>query len=309
VKSALVDETSRLASVDPRVVVLCAEADDALFEKFKAAQPTRYFNTGRAESSTIGLAAGLASSGMLPVVYAPASFVTSRAFEQIKLDVCHHQAPVVIVGADTGLAAATKGPSNLALQDIALMRSLPDMRVLSPADPMELRSCLRAALGENGPTYIRIGKKGESAFFPERPTFSFGVWKQVQQGSRVTLLVTGNLLPVVMKAVAILETTSLCPRVCSCASIKPLDTAALLRYFSRDELVVTIEEHTKLGGFGSAVAEWLADNPTRQPARLLRIGAADNFLPTHGDHAAAREVHELSARAIASAITGYLASR
>jgi transketolase len=187
------------------------------------------------------------------------------------------------------------------------MRTLPGMRVLAPADPMELRSCLRAALSENGPTYIRIGKKGESAIFPERPTFSFGVWKQVRQGTRVTLLSTGNMLHTALKAADILETTSLCPRIYSCASIKPLDTGALLRHFAHDELVVTIEEHSRIGGFGAAVAEWLADNPSRQKADLLRLGAEDSFLHSHGEQAHARETLGLSAAAIASAVTGRLA--
>lgn len=308
-KSAFVDETHRLAEADPRIVVVNAGCDTPLFAKFQEAHPARYYDAGETEPSAICLSAGLAASGLLPVCYAPAASLTAGAFEQIRLDVCYHKVPVVLVGADSGLTAAASGASRVALQDLALMRTLPDMRVLSPADPMELRSCLRAALSENGPTYIRIGKKGESAFFPERPTFSFGVWKQVRQGSRVTLLVAGNLLPVVMKAADLLEKTSLCPRVCSCASIKPLDTAALLRYFSRDELVVTVEEHARAGGFGSAVAEWLADNSTRQQARLLRLGAADSFLPAHGDQHHARDAYELAPAAIATAVSSYLGYR
>jgi len=305
-KSAFVDETNRMAAADPRIVVLCADTDDSLFEKYKESQPSRYFNTGATEPSTICLAAGLASCGLLPVCYAPASFVTSRAFEQIKLDVCYHNMPVVIVGADMGLVSAAKGVAHNALQDITLMRSLPGMRVLSPADPMELRSCLRAALSENGPTYIRIGKKGESAFFPERPTFSFGVWKQVRQGSRVTLLSTGNLLQTVIKAADLLEQTSLCPRVCDCASIKPLDPAALLRYFARDELVVTIEEHFLSGGFGAAVAEWLVDNPGRLQARLLRLGIEDIFPQLQADYAHTRAITGLSAQNIATAVRSFM---
>jgi transketolase len=305
-KNALVSETSLLASDDPRIVVLNADSEDSLFDKFKAAQPGQYYNTSMAGSNTISLAAGLASCGLLPVCYTLAPFVTSRCYEQIKLDVCYHSMPVVIIGADTGLSSAAEGVAFQSLHDIASMRTLPGMRVLAPADPMELRSCLRAALSENGPTYIRIGKKGESAFFPARPTFSFGVWKQVRQGSRVTLLATGSLLSVAMKAADLLEQTSLCPRVCSCASIKPLDTAALLRFFSSDELVVTIEEHTRVGGFGSAVAEWLADTPNRLQARLLRLGTDDNFLHSHSDHSHAREACQLSPAAIASAVSNRL---
>ncbi|MFT3869117.1 MAG: transketolase C-terminal domain-containing protein [Nibricoccus sp.] len=277
-KNALVDEASRLAATEARLVVLNALDEPTLFQKFGSAQPKQLFDTSGERGATIGLAAGLASSGLRPLCVLNASSASSEYLHQIKFDVCYHGLPVVIVGTDTGLSAIAKGESHLALQDIAAMRTLPGMRVLAPADPMELRSCLRAALSENGPTYIRIGAKGESAFFPERPAFSFGVWKQVRQGSRVTLLVTGSLMSAAIRAADILEQTSLCPRVCSCASIKPLDTSALLRYFTKDELVVTIEEHSRIGGFGSAVSEWLTDNSGRQHARLLRLGTEDEFL-------------------------------
>lgn len=305
-KNALVDEACHLASTDPRLVILNAIDDPKLFQKFGGAQPSRLFDTSSDRGTTLSLAAGMASSGLRPICVTSASAISSDCFQQIKFDVCFHGMPVVIVGADTGLSATAKGETQLALQDIALMRTLPGMHVLAPADPMELRSCLRASLSENGPTYIRIGTKGEAAFFPERPTFSFGVWKQVRQGSRVTLLVTDNLLQTAIKAADLLEETSLCPRVCGCASIKPLDTAALLRYFARDELVVTIEEHYLAGGFGAAVAEWLADNPGSQRARLLRLGVQDGFQATHASAVKAREACGLSPASIASAISSYL---
>lgn len=308
-KNAFADEVHRLAENDPRLVILCASDEDGLFSRFRESHPGRYYNTQYAETSTVSLAAGLARSGLIPVCYAPAASLATRAFAQIQQELSGRNEPVILVGTDCGFAAAAQGSAYQALHDIALMRSLPDLRVLSPADPMELRSCLRAAVDEKGPTYLRIGRKGESAFFPERPTFSLGVWKQVRAGSRVTLLVTGNLLPVVAKAADLLEKTSLCPRVCSCASIKPLDTAALLRYFSRDELVVTVEEHALAGGFGSAVAEWLADNHTRQQARLLRLGVADTAGLLSGDQAHAREACELTPGAIANAVSTYLGYR
>lgn len=306
-RNAFSDEIARLADADPRIVLLCADTGDHLFDKFKDADPDRLYNTGIAEANTISMAAGMASCGLLPVCYTIAPFITSRCYEQIKIDVCYHNQPVVIVGTGAGLSYASLGATYHSLEDIALMRTLPGMRVLAPADSMELRSCLRAALSENGPTYIRIGKKGESAIFPARPTFSFGVWKQVRQGSRVTLLSTGNMLHATLKTADLLEETSLCPRVCSCASIKPLDASSLIRYFASDELVVTIEEHSRIGGFGSAVAEWLADNPGRQKARFLRLGADDCFLHTHGEQAHARETLGLSTSAMASAISARLA--
>ncbi|MFT3783338.1 MAG: transketolase C-terminal domain-containing protein [Nibricoccus sp.] len=305
-KNAFANEISTLAVDDSRVVVLCADGDVSLFQKLSSGQPNQFVDVSGFPSETIGLAAGLAHSGLRPVCFASAASTALECFRRIKHDLCYHGVPVVIVGADGGLTATVRGETHQALQDIALMRSLPGMRVLSPADTMELRSCLRAALAENGPTYIRIGGRGDSAFFPERPTFAFGVWKQVRQGSRVTLLVAGNILPTVAKAADLLEQTSLCPRVYSCASIKPLDTGALLRYFSRDELVVTIEEHARVGGFGAAVAEWLADNAGRHQARLLRLGVEDSFPDPQPDLNRARASTGLSAQAIANAISSFM---
>ncbi len=305
-KNALVDEAMRLASSDPAIVLINLCGDRDLFGKFSATHTSRLLEPDCDAGTAVGLAAGLAAAGMKPVVVASASDIGSGCGQPLRFLLGYHGLPSVIVGTEAGLSASSRGEAHLACQDIALMRTIPGMRVLAPADPMELRSCLRAALGEKGPTYLRIGTRGESAFFPERPTFSFGVWKQVRQGSRVTLLVTGNMMSCAMKAADLLEQTSLCPRICCCASIKPLDTAALLRYFTRDELVVTIEEHTRAGGFGSAVAEWLTDNLGRQHARLLRLGSEDEYLSPHQDRSHAREASNLSPSAIAATICSYL---
>lgn len=308
-KNALVDELCHLATTDPRVILINAVGDDAmLFQKFAATQPERLFGQWEDLATPMGIAAGLASAGLKPIFIASAASLGSTCLQQIRFQICYHHMPVVLVGVEAGMAGISKGEAQLSLQDLAFMRAVPGLRVLAPADSMELRSCLRAAIGENGPTYIRLDTHSESAFFPERPIFSFGVWKQVRQGSRVTILATGSMLPAAIKAADILEQTSLCPRICSCASIKPLDTAALLRYFSRDELVVTIEEHSRAGGFGSAVAEWLSDNLGRQHARLLRIGADDEFLNPHADQAHAREATSLSPSAIAATICSYMES-
>lgn len=305
-KNALVDEACHLASTEARIMLLGADHDAPLFQKFASTHPDRFFAPGDDLDTSLALAAGLASAGLKPIHVASAASLSSENLQRIKFDICHHRMPVVIVGIESGLCASSRGETQLALQDLSVMRTLPHLRVLAPADTMELRSCLRAALAENGPTYIRIDTRSESAFFPERPTFSFGVWKQVRQGSRVTLLSTGSMLAAAIKAADILEQTSLCPRVCCCASIKPLDTAALLRYFSRDELVVTIEEHSRAGGFGSAVSEWLADNVGRQHARLLRLGTEDEFTGPHTDQLHAREASNLSPSALAATICSYM---
>jgi transketolase len=282
--------------------MLSADIGNRLFDKFKARQPNRFYNCGVAEANMISLAAGLASSGLLPICYTIAPFITARCFEQIRLDVCYHGMPVIIVGTGAGLSYAGLGATHHSLEDLALLRTLPGMRVLAPADSMELRSCLRTALGNPGPTYIRIGKKGEPVVFPEPPGFTFGTWHQVRPGAQVALLSTGNMLSVALQAADTLAGTGVVPNVYSCASVKPLDEASLRRVFNECDTVVTIEEHNLIGGFGAAVAEWLADRPAPARARLLRVGAADYFLHGAGEQELARQEHHLTAEAIARSV-------
>jgi transketolase len=301
-RNAFADEINELASADGRIVVLSADIGNRLFDKFKVRNPGRFFNTGVAEANTISMAAGLASCGFRPVCYTITPFITARCYEQIKVDVCYHDMPVVIVGTGSGLSYASLGATHHSLDDIALMRVLPGMRVLAPADAMELRSCLRAAMAAEHPTYIRIGKKGEPVIFPEPPQFSYGSWTCVQKGEDIALLSAGNTLPLVLDSADSLRSTGKNPSVYSCASVKPLDAKLLGHLFSDFSLVATVEEHALFGGFGSAVAEWVVDQCSTPRARLLRFGADDRFLHDSGEQEHAREAYGMSAAAIATRV-------
>ncbi len=301
-RNAFAEEITALGNADPRVVMLSADIGNRLFDKFKTKQPERFYNCGVAEANMISMAAGLASTGLRPVCYTITPFITARCFEQIRVDVCYHHQPVIIVGTGSGLSYASLGATHHSLEDIALLRSLPGMRVLAPADSLELRACLRSALAGDSPTYIRIGKKGEPVIFPAIPTFDFGVWNQLRPGQTVALLGAGNMVPTVLEAADLLERNGIAPRVYSCASIKPLDEGTLHRVFTECDVVVTVEEHSRIGGFGSAVAEWLVDQPSRYDARLLRFGAPDHFLHESGEQDHARQVYGLTPGAIVEAV-------
>lgn len=301
-RNAFADELTCLAEADPRLVMLSADIGNRLFDRFKGNHPDRFYNCGVAEANMISLAAGLASSGLRPVCYTITPFITTRCYEQIRVDVCYHEVPVVIVGAGSGLSYASLGATHHSLEDLALLRALPGMRVVAPADAMELRSSLRVALRADHPTYLRIGKKGEPVVHPEPPAFAFGAWQRLRAGSRAALLSTGTLLPVVLDAAATLAAVGLPPTVYSCASVKPLDAATLAQVFREYEVVVTVEEHNLIGGFGSAVAEWVVDQPAPVRARLIRCGAADHFLHGAGEQDHARRVHGLTAEAISAAV-------
>ena len=173
-RNAFADEVAKLAQADPRVVLLSGDIGNKLFDPVKLVDESRFYNCGIAEGNMMGVAAGMALSGLRPIVYTITPFTTTRCFEQIRVDVCYHKAPVIIVGTGSGLSYAELGPTHHSLEDIAILRSLPSMRVVAPCDANELRSVMREALNDNAPTYIRIGKKGETKIFPDPPKLKIG---------------------------------------------------------------------------------------------------------------------------------------
>lgn len=301
-RNAFADEILKLALADERIVVLSGDIGNRLFDKFKAAMPTRFYNCGVAEANMISLAAGLASSGLRPVCYTITPFVTTRCLEQIKLDVCYHNMPVTIVGTGSGLSYAALGSTHHSFEDLAIMRSLPGMNVLAPADAPELRSAMRWAFAQNQPAYLRIGKKGEPVL-TEEAAFAAGRWQCLRTGSSATLLACGTILSEVLAAADLLAKDNIQAAVWNCASVKPLDFDALSHLGSSP--VFSIEEHSVLGGFGSAVAEFLSGRTN--PSRLIRLGIPDEFLHDCGEQEEARVYCGLDAASLSRRIAAEIA--
>lgn len=298
-RNAFATEITALAAEDERTVLLSGDIGNKLFDNYKERFPQRFFNCGVAEANMIGMAAGMALSGLRPVTYTITPFTTTRCLEQIRVDVCYHNVPVVIVGVGGGLSYAGLGPTHHSCEDIALLRVLPNMTVICPGDAVEVRQALRAALRHDGPVYIRLGKKGEPVIHKETPDFIIGKGIVLQTGNDVCLLSTGNMLPTAMQAAEELEKRGASAQVVSFHTVKPLDEALLLNVFSNFSVVVTIEEHSRLGGLGGSVAEWLSDQ-LPQKARLCRVGTADKFLHEAGNQAYARECFGLTPENIAN---------
>ena len=281
-RNAFAAELTELAKADPRVVLLSGDIGNRLFDKFRDRCPDRFFNCGVAEANMMSVAAGMGMNGLRPIVYTITPFVTTRCLEQIRVDVCYHDVPVVIVGVGAGLGYASLGPTHHSCEDIAFLRSLPGMAVVAPADPVETRLGLRHAVARGGPTYIRIGKKGEPNVHQHEPIFAIGKAITMQEGSDVCLLSTGTMLPEVITAAESLHRRGISARVTSFHTVKPLDEEYLQDCFMNYDVVATIEEHSLIGGFGSAVAEWLSDNPPLR-GRLMRFGTADEFFHEAGE--------------------------
>jgi transketolase len=301
-RNAFASEITALAGSHESLVLLMGDIGNRLFNDFRARYPERFFNCGVAEANMTSFAAGLALCGLRPFTYTITPFATTRCLEQIRVDLCYHNVPVTVVGVGAGLAYSTLGSTHHACEDIAFLRALPNMAVVCPADPLEVRLALRAAMKHDGPLYIRMGKKGEPALHTGSPPhFEIGRAIVMKPGRDVCLLATGPILRVAGEAATQLAAKGIDAEVISFHTIKPLDEACLRRVFAEHRVVVTVEEHSLIGGLGSAIAEWLVDGEPQQ-ARLLRCGVPDRFIHETGDQDQAWAQVGLTADAIAEKV-------
>tara|TARA_B100000676_G_scaffold106400_1_gene106417 strand:+ start:7414 stop:8355 length:942 start_codon:yes stop_codon:yes gene_type:complete len=300
-RNAFADEITKIAETDERLILLSGDIGNRLFDQFKSNYPNRFFNCGVAEANMTGVAAGLAMNGLRPITYTIAPFATTRCLEQIRDDICYHHLPVTIVGVGAGLGYAELGATHQSLEDIAFMRALPGMNVVCPADPQETRQALQAIMKSDQPTYLRLGKKGEPKIFDASIEFKIGKAVTLQEGSDVALLSTGIILPAVLKVAEQLKILGVTVTVIHFGTVKPLDTEIIASAMRKHNVVATIEEHSRIGGFGSAIAEWVTENAIFTKC-LLRIGTQDRFVHEAGGTAYARSQHGLSVNAIVEQI-------
>ena len=296
-RNAFADEIARLAKIDQRIMLLSGDIGNKLFDAFKRVDPRRFLNCGIAEANMMSVAAGLALSELRPVVYTITPFTTTRCFEQIRVGVCYHNAPVVIVGTGSGLSYAELGPTHHSLEDLAIMRTLPGMQVIAPCDATEMRLALRAAITSSMPTYIRIGKKGEPVIHNENLSFKIGKAITIHKGSDVLILASGTIMSNTLEATQLLIKDGLTCQVASFHTIKPLDIEYLQQNLNRFRIVVTVEEHGKNGGLGGAVAEYLSKFSYHP--KHLRLGTDDEFMHEMGNQEYAQKKYNLNQQSIA----------
>jgi transketolase len=298
-RNAFIATMLELAERDPRVTLLVGDLGFGVVEPFARAFPRQFVNAGIAEQNMTGLAAGLALSGRVVFTYSIANFPTIRCLEQVRNDVCYHRANVKIVSVGGGFAYGPLGVTHHATEDLALLRALPNMTVLAPGDPYEAEMCTRAALDTEGPVYLRLARAGDPMVHADRPPFELGRAFQLADGDDVTMISTGGILPNVMEASDLLRARGLSVRVLSMPTVKPLDTDAVLRAARTTPAVVTVEDHSIIGGLGSAVAEVLMEADLDRIPRFRRIGSADHFASEVGSQEFMRAHHRLSPEAIA----------
>lgn len=272
-RDAFVKKLTEKAADDPSIMLLVGDLGFGVVADFGETYPRQFLNCGVAEQSMVGIAAGMASAGRRPFVYSIANFPTLRPLEQIRNDVCYHGLGVTIVSVGAGLAYGSLGYTHHAVEDISILRSLPGMRVYSPADAFECRAAVDEILATPGPAYLRLGKNKEPLMHEVQPDLSNGEPIVIRQGTDVTVLVAGPIIVQAIEVADLLSADGLSVRVVSCPVIKPLNAEAVRAAADGTVGIVTLEEHTVMGGFGSAVLEAFATRGWRTP--ILPLGLDD----------------------------------
>lgn len=294
-RDAFVRALEAIAAADERVFLLTADLGVGLFDGVEAAAPGRVLNVGIAEQNLVGVSAGLAYAGKRPFAYSIAPFVTSRPNDQIRVDVAIADAPVVLVGVGGGLAYGALGPTHHAIEDVAMLRALPGMTVVAPADPVEAAEATAALHALGRPAYLRLGKNGEPRL-PELPPFELGRAQPLYEGRDLVLVSSGPILGEALQARTLLAQAGVDAGVIHVPTIAPLDPAPILAAARATGLVVVVEEHVPTGGLGGAVCEALCD--AGAGARVLRLGVP-GFAHAVGSREHLLRTYELDAAAIA----------
>ena len=290
----------------PRVV--CLDTDTGLFNGVDlGAGADRYVNLGIAEHNAMAIAAGLAASGFNPFVNTMATFAATRTTEAVKIDIAYNALPVRIMATHSGLSAGHFGPTHHSLEDIAIMRTLPNMTVVVPADATATELFVDQAVDLPGPLYLRLGRKPTPPLPPDAPPPRIGEVQVLRTGRDVLLVACGpHPVLAALAAADQLAADGLTATVLNLHTVKPLDVDGLLRHASGMPLVVAVEEHWRSAGLGSAVAETLAEH---DPVRVLRIGVDDTFAAVVGDHDALVNHYGITAEAVVTRVHSALSTR
>ncbi|MBF0308873.1 MAG: transketolase [Magnetococcales bacterium] len=297
----------QLARDNPRVVFVGSDLGSGTLAAMQREMPERFFMEGVSEQNLIGVAAGLALEGYIPYVNTIATFLTRRCLEQVCVDLCLHKLPVRLIANGGGMVYAPLGPTHTATEDLALMRALPNMTVTAPCDALEMKSLMAASIHWPGPLYIRLAKGGDALVSPPEPALEIGRAVTLREGKQVGLLTTGIMAQRALQTADLLADQGVACGVLHFHTVKPLDQEALFRLADDCRLLVTLEEHQRNGGLGSAVAEVLCDTALTwsrdgQLPPLLRLSLPEAFPDHYGSQEEHLSHHGLDPRQIAERV-------
>ncbi len=281
-RTAFIRTLEEVAAQDDRVMLVVGDLGFGVTGNFAERFPNRFINAGVAEQNMTGIAAGMALSGGVVFTYSIGNFPTLRCLEQIRNDVCYHNADVKVVAVGGGFVYGSLGMTHHATEDLAIMRALPNMTVVAPGDPVEAAAATRAIIDRPGPCYLRLGRAGEATVHQGEIDFQIGKSIQLTDGAGLTLISTGGMLPTAATVAEQLTQHGVTTRLISMHTVRPLDTEAVLAAARETGAIATLEEHSKIGGLGGAVAEVLAECTERR-VPFTRLGVDSDFAQTAGD--------------------------
>ena len=299
-RKTCLDCIHELAKQDERIVFIGSDLGAGVLDGFRQEFPDRFFMEGISEAHLVGMAAGMALEGRIVYLNTIATFITRRCFEQIVLDLCLHRTQVRLIGSGGGVVYAPLGPTHLATEDLAILRPLPGMTLVAPADATEMRRLMPLTVDLPGPLYIRLGKGGDPVVTDPAQPFEFGRAYPLRAGGEVLLVSTGTTAQLALDAAGLLAAQGLSAGVLHLPTLKPVDEEALIAHLAPARIVLSVEEHTRIGGLGSLLAELLAEAGFARPKRFARMGLPDQFAHQYGSQASLMAHMGLSAETVAA---------
>ena len=298
-RNIFADKIYELSKKNNKIHVVVADISPAgSIEKFRRKYPKRFINVGVSEQVMAGISAGLALSGKKPFIYTIAAFVLYRPFEMIRDDICYQNLPVTIVGMGSGTIYSTLGCTHMTQEDISIARSVPNMQIISPCDPFELKEAIKFCSEKSKrPTYLRIGKSGEKNYSKKNSKkFEFGKIRNIIKGKKICFLVHGVLIKKVFEACEILNKQNINPSVYSCHTLKPFDNKRIKKIFSKYKLIVTLEDHSIIGGLSEIVNGLAFKNKYKY--KIINFSLKDSFIDSYGSHDDILNKHGISTNKI-----------
>jgi transketolase len=258
-RTAYLDTLYDLASKDKRVYALISDNGAIVYDKYRKDLPSQYLNLGISEANMLGMAAGMASCGKIPFAYTIGAFLAYRAFEFIRNDICLQKQNVKVVGTGAGEVYSALGPTHHSTEDLGGLRTLPNLTIICPASPLEVRKATLAAYEYEGPIYLRLGTNKESEIYKEDYQFEIGKGVTVRDGKDITLIGIGSILKDILDAADILDNEGIHARVIDIHTLKPIDKEIIQKAIDETGKIITVEDHNIIGGLGSAVSEVIAE--------------------------------------------------
>ncbi|GLH73173.1 transketolase [Geothrix limicola] len=293
------DSVYELAKQDKRIVFIGSDIGAGTLDEFKAEMPNQFFMEGISEAHVVGMAAGMALEGKIVYINTIATFLTRRCYEQVALDCCLHKTRVRLIGSGGGLVYAPLGPTHLAVEDIAIMRALPGMTILAAADAEEMKRMMPHTVDIPGPVYIRLGRGGDPVVTDPTDPFEIGKLFLLKPGKDVLLITTGTMSKMALDAADLLRAQSLDAGVLHVPTLKPLNVSGLIAQMAEIPVILTLEEHSVIGGLGSAISEILAEAAFTPAKRFRRLGLPDAFCENYGSQASLMAKQGLSVERVA----------